>query len=83
LGMAVPGAGRASPSPVRPAIGHISGPAGRACSTAHVEIYTSSPVRRGPAVDGGEGASVVLCLYTYLYIHIYAQVPVVARGHGI
>ena len=37
------------------------------------DIYTSSPVRRGPAVDGGDGASIDLSIHTYIhtYIHIY------------
>ena len=75
--MAVPSVGRGSPSPVRPAMAGCLGDIWT-CREAvqhrtRGDIYTSSPVRRGPAVDGGDGASIDLSIHTYIhtYIHIY------------
>ena len=87
--MAVPSVGRGSPSPVRPAMAGCLGDIWT-CREAvqhrtRGDIYTSSPVRRGPAVDGGDGASIDLSIHTYIhtYIYIYTQVLVDAPGHEI
>ena len=90
-GLAVPSVGRGSPSPVRPAMAGCLGDIWT-CREAvqhrtRGDIYTSSPVRRGPAVDGGDGASIDLSIHTYIhtyiYIYIYTQVLVDAPGHEI
>ena len=89
-GLAVPSVGRGSPSPVRPAMAGclgISGPAGRPCSTAPVEIYIHpvpcAGVRQWTVVT----VHLSICLYIHTYIHtyiyIYTQVLVDAPGHEI
>ena len=87
-GLAVPSVGRGSPSPVRPAMAGclgISGPAGRPCSTAPVEIYIHpvpcAGVRQWTVVT--VHLSICLYIHTYIYIYIYTQVLVDAPGHEI
>ena len=77
-GLAVPSVGRGSPSPVRPAMAGclgISGPAGRPCSTAPVEIYIHpvpcAGVRQWTVVT--VHLSICLYIHTYIYIYIYTR----------
>ena len=54
--------------------GYLDLPGGRAAPHPGRYIYTPSPVRRGPAVDGGDGASIDLSIHTYIHIYIYIYI---------
>ena len=78
--MAVPSVGRGSPSPVRPAMPRYlgtSGPAGSACSTAHVEIYVHpvpcAGVRQRTVVTVHLSIDLSLHTYTHIYISLYTR----------